>query len=122
LPPTKEHLIRRCDGGHNGGNLVLACIPCNSNRDEHSPELWKNDEFRNIVIVSKKAHQQQLSDIRQKYIRTRYNLGLPVVVTKVLHKINKKNRIFRQRSYLFFLARYYEYRLLKQSNRGKHHD
>lgn len=38
---TDEHLVRRADGGKRKGNIVKACLICNSLRGEASPEDHK---------------------------------------------------------------------------------
>ena len=38
---TREHLIRRCDGGSDDPcNIALACAYCNSHRGDAKPEIW----------------------------------------------------------------------------------
>lgn len=38
---TREHLVRRCEGGGNGDNLTLACRFCNNGRDDRTVEQHK---------------------------------------------------------------------------------
>lgn len=38
---TREHLVRRADGGGNGPNIVLACAFCNHCRDERTVQEHK---------------------------------------------------------------------------------
>lgn len=41
LIPTVEHVQRRCDGGADEmDNLVAACAPCNSSRQDADPVEW----------------------------------------------------------------------------------
>lgn len=39
---TREHLIRRCDGGTDAdSNIVMACAGCNHERQDTPVEVWK---------------------------------------------------------------------------------
>lgn len=38
---TREHLVRRADGGNNSlENIAMACADCNSLRNEYTPREW----------------------------------------------------------------------------------
>jgi hypothetical protein len=38
---SREHLVRRAEGGGDGENVVMACVFCNSWRDRTAPEIHK---------------------------------------------------------------------------------
>lgn len=39
---TREHLVRRCEGGGNEpGNTVLACFECNTRRQDTPWRVWR---------------------------------------------------------------------------------
>ena len=34
---TQDHFFAKCDGNGRSGNIVLACYPCNSKKDNRTP-------------------------------------------------------------------------------------
>ncbi len=40
---TREHLIKRADGGTDAGNLKLACLACNVRRGDSTPDEHRAD-------------------------------------------------------------------------------
>lgn len=71
LNATIEHLVRQCDGGVNDiENLAVACEPCNSNRNECPPHIWK--DVCTIIISLRKCKK---TIIRRKYSTNKRKYG-----------------------------------------------
>lgn len=50
---TREHLIKRCDGGKGGKNIVLAHLYCNTVRGDAAPEDHK---IRMLAMINDGTH------------------------------------------------------------------
>lgn len=71
LIATKDHVVPRSKDGKNGyGNILAACFPCNSKKDNRMPTEDELDLVERITLIacalSDLAESQKLMSIRAK--------------------------------------------------------
>jgi hypothetical protein len=56
---TKEHLVRRADGGPNAGNIAMACFFCNTSRNARSVAEHKEDMLNQVRLGLHPVNKQK---------------------------------------------------------------
>jgi endonuclease I len=76
---TKEHLYQKSKGGSNDmDNLVAACRDCNSSRGDYSHHIWKNDNFRNRVLIYRKLRKTSKRQRKKLKVKIKRKFWLTV--------------------------------------------